>query len=163
MGPQMGSGMTMGPGMMGPGMMMGPQMGSGMGPGMTMGPGMMGPGMMMGPHMGHGMMGHGMMGHGMMMGRQMGHGMRGPGMMGSGIGPAWIYGFPGHMGRTLSVDDVTKILERRLAWHGNERLKLGAVDEKDYRTVTVEIMTVDDSLVQRLEVDRRTGQIWQTD
>ncbi len=129
------------------------------------GPGMMGhdqgtgqrPGMM-----GHGMMGHGMMGHGMM-----GHGMMGfshgkghaPGMMGragtTGCGPGAMGG--SSVDKELSVEDVTKILEGRLAWRGNDRLKVGKVEEKDEKTIIAEIVTVDDSLVKRLAFDRRTG------
>jgi hypothetical protein len=137
------------------------------------GPGMISPGMghghgMMGHDQGigqrHGMMGHGMMGHGMM-----GHGQgmmgRGHGMMGrdgmAGCGPGAM-GRPGMMGgfsvdKELSVEDVTKILEGRLAWRGNDRLKVGKVEEKDEKTIIAEIVTVDDSLVKRLEFDRKTG------
>ncbi len=121
------------------------------------GPGMMSPGMGHGHGMGHGMMGQGRgMGHGYGMGQ--GHGM-GHGMMGrggkSGCGP-------GAMGassvdKELSVLDVTKILEGRLAWRGNDRLKVGKVEEKDENTIIAEIVTVDDSLVKRLKFDRKTG------
>ncbi len=151
-----GCGMMMGPGMMGPGMM-GPGM---MGPGM-MGPGMMGPGMMGPGMMGPGMMGQqpgpGMMGPGIM-GQQPGPGM-GPGMMGQGpgfgMGPGGSFVMP--LARDLSADEVRHMLEHRLAWHGNERLKIGTVEEKDADTIVAEIVTVDGSLVQRLEVDRHTG------
>jgi hypothetical protein len=137
----MGRGM-MGPGMMGPGMM-----GQGMmGPGM-MGQGMMGPGMM-----GQGMMGPGMMGQGMM-----GHGMMGPGMMGLGFGHRVV------PQQHLSTDDVRHFFEHRLERHGNERLTLGEVTQADDDTIVVEITTVDGSLVQRLEVDRHTGQMKQVD
>ncbi len=126
-----------------------------MGPGIGMGQGMMGGGMM--GHHGHhhhGMMGHGMMGQGMM-----GHGMMGPGMMGPGMM------MPGMMGpgmradadRDLSVDDVRGMVERHLAWRGNKRLKLGEVNAKDDDTFTADIVTVDDSLVQRFEIDRHSG------
>ncbi len=149
--------------------MMGHDQGSGQGPGIMghdQGSGQ-GPGMM-----GHGMMGHGMMGHGKgygpgMMGHSKGHG---PGMMGHGKGYA-----PGMLGRggtkgcgpgatggssvdkELSVEDVTRILEGRLAWRGNDRLKVGKVEEKDEKTIIAEIVTVDDSLVKRLEFDSKTG------
>ncbi len=106
---------------------------------------------------GHGM-GHGMMGFGHGMGR--GHGMMGhPGMMGRGgmrgCGPGATGG--ASVDKELSVEDVTKILEGRLAWRGNDRLKVGKVVEKDEKTIIAEIVTVDDSLVKRLEFDRRTG------
>ncbi|MCH7692691.1 MAG: hypothetical protein IID50_04515, partial [Proteobacteria bacterium] len=93
-------------------------------------------------------------------------------MMGQGHGKGHGYGMMGRGGRSgcgpgatggssvdkeLSVEDVTKILEGRLAWRGNDRLKVGKVEEKDENTIIAEIVTVDDSLVKRLEFDRRTG------
>ena len=115
---------------------------------------------MISPGMGHGygMMGHGMsQGHGMMgQGHGKGHGY---GMMGrggrSGCGPGAMGGSP--VDKELSVEDVTKILEGRLAWRGNDRLKVGKVEEKDENTIIAEIVTVDDSLVKRVEFDRKTG------
>ena len=146
-----------------PGPMMGPMMGQGTGPGMMgqMGPGTMtmmpcyyastgqGTGMMMCPMMGSGMTGSGMMGP--MMGQGMmgpGMGMTGPGMMGS------MSGAPGEA--QLSKDDVKANVERWLAMQGNPRLKVGDVTEQS-DTVTADIVTIDNSLVQRLAVDRRTG------
>ena len=112
-----------------------------------MGPGMMGPGMM-----GAGMMGPGMMGPGMM-----GPGMMGPGMMGPGCGSRVV------SNQDLSTDDVRHFFEHRLEWHGNKRLKLGEVTEADDDTIVAEITTVDGSLVQRVQVDRHTGQMKQVD
>lgn len=103
------------------------------------GPGMMGSGNTPGCY---GMMGPDMMGQGMMMGPGMGWGM-----MGS----------PAPANLNLSVADVKTNLERWLAWQGNPRLKLGDIKEKDANIVTADITTTDGSLVQRLEVDRRTG------
>lgn len=142
-----------GPGMMDSGMM-GHMMGQGMmGPGM-MGPGMMGPGMMMGQGCwgpGCGMMGPGMMsgyGPGMMM---QGYGPgSGPGMM----GPGW-YGRQANV--NLSTDDVKNYLERWIAVQGNPRLKVGDVKEKDADTIEADVVTKDNSLVQRFIVNRRTG------
>ncbi len=121
----------------------------------NMGPGMMGPGMM-----GHGMMGRGMMGHGMM-----GHcSMMGHGMWGGGYGHG-----PGHgksaiqADKDLSADDVRGRLERSLKWHGNERLKVGEVKELDDDTIVAEIVTLDDSLVDRFKVDRHTGSMHRTE
>lgn len=112
-----------------------------MGPGMI-GPGMMGPGMM-----GPGMMGPGMMGPGMM-----GPGMMGPGMMGPGYGPQQ------QANLNLSTDDVRSYMQRWIAMMGNPRLKVGPVAEKDSSTITADIVTTDkDALVQRFNVDRRTG------
>lgn len=164
----------MGPGWgygMGPGMMGSPEGESspygGWGPGYGMGPGMgmMGPGMgMMGPGMGMGM-GRGMMGM-MGMGGMMGPGIMGPGMM--GMGPGMMRGWgaqdcpwaSGDPGRLLGKDDVTKMLERQLAMHGNDRLKIGKVEEKDDKTIVAEIVTKDNSLVDKFTIDRRTG--WRT-
>jgi hypothetical protein len=59
--------------------------------------------------------------------------------------------------RSLSADDVKTMLERRLTWQGNPHVKLGEVTEQDDDTILAEIVTQDGSLVQRLEVDRRSG------
>lgn len=86
---------------------------------------------------------HGMMG---------GHDMMGGGMMGGGM-----MGGHANVDKQLSADDVRAIITGRIAMHGNKRLKVGAVQEKDADTVTAEVVTVDDSLVQRLAVNRHTG------
>ena len=57
----------------------------------------------------------------------------------------------------LDADGVKKIIEGRLARHGNDRLKVGKVVIKDDKTIIAEIVTVDDSLVSKLEFDRKTG------
>jgi len=123
----------------------------GYGPGGGMGYGMHGPGMM-----GYGMHGPGMMGPGMhgpgMMGP--GYGM-GPGMMGQGYGPGRAFGGPAR-DRDLSTDDVRKLFEGRLAWRGNDRLKVGDVKEAD-GAIIADIVTVDGSLVERFKVDPDTG------
>jgi hypothetical protein len=162
----------MGPGMMqggmGPGMMQG-----GMGPGMMQGgmcPGMMqggmGPGMMQGgmcPGMMQGGMGPGMtqggMGPGMMQG-----GM-GPGMMQGGMGPDMTQGGMGALfgsrvtpTMNLSAEDVRGYLAVQLDRLNNKRLKVGDIKADD-GTITADIVTVDNSLVQRLKVDRHTGAI----
>jgi hypothetical protein len=103
-------------------------------------PGQMGPmmmqrmmrGMMMG--MMRGMMRPGRMGMGMMMGRRM-------------------------TDRKLDASEVKRILDGRLAWQGNRRLKVGAVTEKDDDTVIAEVQTVDGSLVAKYAVDRTTGRM----
>jgi hypothetical protein len=124
-----------GPGMgYGPGYMHGPGMMGGYGPGYMHGPGMRGPG----------------------------YGY-GPGMMGPGYGPGWMhrggygpgYGPQGDL--HLSVDDVKAQLERWLTWRGNPHLKVGEVKEKDADTITADIVTKDNSLVQRFTVNRKTG------
>jgi hypothetical protein len=129
--------------------MMGQGYGSGYGPGMMggYGPGMMGgygPGYMMAPGYGHGwMMGPGMMGYG------------------SGYGPGWGMhrgwgpGFGSQGNLNLSTDDVKNYLERTMR---NPNLKIGEVKEKDDDTIVADILTKDkDGLVQRLEINRKTG------
>ncbi|MDH5750499.1 MAG: hypothetical protein OEY85_14410 [Rhodospirillales bacterium] len=96
------------------------------------------------PQAGAGMMGQGMMG---------GH-MMGQGMMGGGMG----HGFAMHQtDRNLTPESVKKFIEGMIAWHGNDRLKVGKVEQKDDSTIIAEIVTVDDSLVQRVEFDTKTG------
>ena len=72
-------------------------------------------------------------------------------MMGHGFGARVV------PSRHLSIDDVRHFLEHRLARRGNKRLKLGEVKEQDGDSIVADIVTVDDSLVQRLKVDRHTG------
>ena len=126
---------------------------------------------------GYGMMGGGMMGGGMMGGMMgpgagyngqrgfgPGHmGMMGPGY-GQGFGKGAGFGFgpcgqaaAATTGEDIDVDDVTARMERWLAIQGNDRLKLGKVEQVDDDTITVEIVTVDGSLVNKLAVDRHTG------
>ena len=57
----------------------------------------------------------------------------------------------------LSTDDVKARVERWLTWRGNPRLKVGEVKEKDANTITADVVTKDNSLVQRFDVDRHTG------
>ncbi len=95
-----------------------------------------------------------MMGPNMMMGPGVWGGY-GPGMMrGYGPGPGWNAG-----GRdlNLSTDNVKTYFERWLAWQGNPRLKVGDVKEKDADTILVDIVTKDNSLVQRFVVNRYYG------
>lgn len=92
----------------------------------------------------------------------------GPGsgmMMGQG-GPSGMMMRPGGMGldsgivkpiQHLSTDDVRHYFEHRLRQSGNDRLKLGEVVETNDDLITVDIVTVDDSLVDHLEVDRHSG------
>jgi hypothetical protein len=82
----------------------------------------------------------------------------GQGMMGGGMGP--MGPCPMMMARTdkdFSAEQVRDILEGHIAWTGNKRLKVGSVEQKDEESYVAEIVTVDDSLVQRLEVNRSTG------
>ena len=114
-----------------------------------MGSRMMCPGMMQGD-MGQGMMGQGMMGSGMM----------GPGMMRGGMDPGRgaLFGSRVTPMMNLSVEDVRGYLALQLDRLNNKRLKVGDINAED-GTITADIVTVDNSLVQRLKVDRRTGAI----
>lgn len=126
-----------------------PPSGTVSGPG-TMGPYGMGPGMMYGYGMHPGMMGPGMMS---------GYGM-GPGMMyGRGAGANPAMGGSGYVIPTLDLntDDVKGFFERWIARSGNSHIKLGKVTEKDANTIEVEIVTQDNSLVEKYEVSRDTG------
>jgi hypothetical protein len=90
--------------------------------------------------------------HGEMMGR-MGPGMGGgPGMMGGMCAMMMAHG-----DKELTAEQVRAILEGQIAWIGNKRLKVGAVEQKDEDSYVADIVTVDDSLVQQVEVDRSTG------
>jgi len=106
---------------------------------------------------GYGMMHNGQgYGPGMMQG-QMGQGY-GPGMMqGNRGGANCPNGQAQTLATPLTVDDVRANLERHLQWRGNDRLKVGAVTEKDDKTIAAEIVTVDDSLVRKIEIDKTTG------
>jgi hypothetical protein len=131
--------------------------------GMMMGSGMTCPCMMEGGGaMHHGMMGsdmHSGMGSGMM-GGGMSHGMMGSGMMrdGTGSGTGILFGSRVVPTMNLSVDDVRDYLNSRLDRLHNKRLKLGDAKTDD-ATITADVVTVDNSLVQRLKINRRTGEI----
>jgi hypothetical protein len=135
-----------------PGMMGGqqgwycPNCGQWMGPGM-MGGGMMGRGMM-GPMMGgQGMMGGGMMGGGM---------MGGQGMMGPGYGQQYQQPQYQQPQKPLDEKDAKTILENYLTNMRNPNLKLGQI--KDAGTVfEAEIVTKDNSVVDKIMIDKATG------
>ena len=147
-GGMMGQGMQgmMGGGqqeMMGSGMqgMHGGMMGQG-------GPGMMNQGMMGGCPMMEGMMGSGMGMHGGMVGQD------GPGMMQGRKGA--MFGSRVTPMMNLSPEDVRGYLTAQVDRLNNKRLKVGDIKADD-RTITADVVTVDNSLVQRLKVDRHTG------
>jgi zinc resistance-associated protein len=139
----MGPGYGMGPGMMGPGYGMGPGM---MGPGYGMGPGMMGPGYGMGP---------GMMGPGY----GMGPGMMGPGW-GRGMNPSWSdRDNPQQLGRhtgPLEETDAREIVENYIQSTRNPNLKAGKIEDSG-NAFKVQIVTKDNSLVEEVLIDKRSG------
>jgi hypothetical protein len=106
--------------------------------------------------MGGGMMGPGMMGGGMM-GRGMGPGMMGPGYQGHG--PQYVppsgprYQQPQ---KPMEEKDAKAILENYLASMRNPNLKLGKIKEMD-NYFAAEILTKENSLVDKILVDKRTG------
>jgi hypothetical protein len=126
------------------------------------------PGGMMGPYMMHGMMESMMRGtaeglaRGLVEGMAAVHemepemrpamgmgprGMRQHGIMRSrGVGPTLLYGPPAER---ITVERALPMLQGALAWHGNPRLMLGTVQQQNEDTIVAEILTVDDSLVQR--------------
>lgn len=106
---------------------------------------------MMAQGMGSGMMGPGMMGPDMM--RMMQARGAESGTMGMGFGPCG--GVAG--AKDLSAEQVKDILQGHIAWNGNKRLKVGKVEKKDDDTYLAEIVTVDNSLVQTIAVDRNSG------
>lgn len=94
---------------------------------------------------------------GMGMGRMSGkehRRMGGGGMMGGTMGDM---GGGATADKKLTADDAKAIVAGRLAFSGNKRVKVGKATEKDAETVAVEVVTVDNSLVQTVEIDRRTG------
>lgn len=91
--------------------------------------------------MGSGMMGSGMMGMG-------GMGGEAGGLFGSRVTPVM----------NLSVEDVRAYLSSQLERLNNKRLKLGDINSAD-GMITADVVTVDNSLVQRLKVDRHSGAI----
>ena len=105
---------------------------------------------MMGSGMSPGMGGHHM--GGMM------HGMMSSGMMGAGSGMGALFGERVRPVMNLSVDDVRGYLAMRLERLKNKRLKVGDVKSDD-ATITADVVTVDNSLVQQLKIDRHTGAI----
>ena len=129
-------------------------------PGGGMMPGMGGQGGMMGQS--GGMMGGGcpmMSGKGSGQQGTMGQGMMGPGMMQGGMpGMGGLFGSRVTPMMNLSVEDVRGYLAVQLDRLNNKRLKIGDIKSDD-GTVTADIVTIDNSLVQRLKVDRHTGAI----
>ena len=143
-----------------------------------MGPGMTGPGEYgehnFCPYCGQPMWGPGMRSPGYGRGRGMGyHGWHmGPGMMGPrhGMGPGWWqrgwdvgpqydprYGSPYQRPqRPMDEKEVRGMLENYLRSTRNPNLKLGKIEDKGSR-FEAEILTKDDSLADRIAVDKTTG------
>jgi hypothetical protein len=100
-----------------------------------------------------------MMGGCPMMGKMMGQGMgSGTTQGGTAPGMAALFGSRVTPMMNLSVDEVRTYLAAQLDRLGNKRLKVGDITSDD-GTITADVVTIDDSLVQRLKVDRHTGAI----
>lgn len=57
----------------------------------------------------------------------------------------------------LTAEQVKTLVEAKLIMSGNDRLKVGQITQKDDDTYVVDIVTVDDSLVRQIEIDRDQG------
>ena len=57
----------------------------------------------------------------------------------------------------LTADQAKILVQARLIMRGNDRLKVGQVAQQDAHTFLVNIVTVDDSLVRQVEIDRDSG------
>src|SRR6516164_1634942 len=91
------------------------------------------------------------------------HGRRhdgGPGMMqnGSRSGMDALFGSRVTPVMNLSPEDVRGYLGLQLQRLNNKRLKIGDLKSDD-GTITTDVVTVGNSLVQRLKIDRHTGVI----
>lgn len=81
-------------------------------------------------------------------------------MVGSGkrhAGQMMPQGLRVHRIEHLEIADVTHFFEHRLDRMNNRRLKLGKVEQPDDDSITVEIVTLDNSLVWKYRVDRHSG------
>lgn len=65
----------------------------------------------------------------------------------------------GYMDRELdlSAEEVKTLIEAKLIMRGDDRLKVGKVTQKDDETYVVDVVTVDDSLVRQIEIDKDKG------
>lgn len=59
----------------------------------------------------------------------------------------------------LTQADVSHYFEHWLAREDNPRLKLGPVTRVDDNTITADIVTADNSLVERFRLDRHSGRV----
>jgi hypothetical protein len=87
----------------------------------------------------------------------------GPGYgYGGGYPSCWAYNNPGAYnnpqgtGEKITKDSAKTILENRLAYWGNPNLKVGKITEKG-NYIEGEIVTKDNSLVQKIQIDKNTG------
>ncbi len=103
------------------------------------------------PHSARWALPHGMMGTGSLVARP---GVWGR-MHGWGRGPYVL----SQAGGAPQIGDVERAMNQWIALEGNPRLKLGPVTEKNSNSFRADIVTKDGSLVQRFDIDRRSGQL----
>jgi hypothetical protein len=90
---------------------------------------------------------------------QGGQSMMGPNMMrGSTGGMSALFGSHVVPAMNLSVEDVRGYFTAQLHRLGNKRLKIGNIKAVG-GTIAAEVVTVDNSLVQHMTIDRSTGNI----
>jgi len=112
----------------------------------------------MGGRMGPGMMGYGRgygMGPGMMEGRGYGYGMGGGMMGGRGYGYGQPYAQPG---KPLEMKDAKAMMEDYIKSTRNPNLKLGKIKDK-VDTFEAEILTKNNALVDKVLINKQTGQM----
>lgn len=108
-----------------------------------------------GPAFGRGSGGYGYgMGPGMMHGYG-GYGMMGPGGNAEDYHPCGLWGTE-EPGKKLTKNSVKDFLHDRIEYNPN--LKIGKITEKD-KYFIAEIVTKDNSIVEKLQIDKETGSI----
>lgn len=95
---------------------------------------------------------------GRMTGPRMRGRMMGPQSDSQQVLPGPLYGLGDALPEPLTSEQVEEMLEEWLARHGNPHLTWGTAEETDLGEIVVDLETVDGSLVQRLAIDRHTGQ-----
>jgi hypothetical protein len=78
---------------------------------------------------------------------------------GRGQAKNWRGGRPGGEDRDLKLtaDEAGTLISAQLIMQGNDRLKIGGVAPQGENTYVVNIVTVDNSLVMQIEIDRNSG------
>jgi len=87
-------------------------------------------------------------------------GMSGPMMGHPGMGPSYGrgHGMVVVPIRHLGADEVRHFLEHWIAEAGNSRLKVGDVKEIDDEHILADIVTREGALVDRLQIERHSGE-----
>jgi len=93
--------------------------------------------------------------------RMMMNGQAGMGMPGMTNGQGIRLGTPLGTPEEMTEDRVRALLEKQLTNLGNLRLKFGQIGTANDGSITVEIVTVDGSLVQKLAYNRYPGLVRQ--